>query len=320
MKILTFFLLFILFCINSAFALSAQEKLEKARVALDTPFIKGGRALYEANDSNLGFIHLYLMKKCRKDCSPQDYQNMERLAELGDKFSLFMLPFTLPYLETIPNSRYIKQWSAERGESYIAGFVVLSNVTNNYQNAVYYGTKALNGEKFYMVHRWLAIAHKRNGKTKEYCDVTGEGYKKYGIEFLSSYFIRNDNNSDFFFKNCTKQSPDDILAKIDPKERDLLKGYAHVHKKEYAEAFGIFSKLYSPKDKSKISANAGYCLGQMYYNGKGVKKSKEKGNRFLEESFDRGIFYPRDDNSSLESPRKLEVINYSGGLCGAIDK
>lgn len=320
MKILTFFVFFILFCINSAFALSAQENLEKARAALDTPFIKGGRALYEANDINLGFIHSYLMKKCRKDCSPQDYQNMERLAALGDKFSLFMLPFTLPYLETIPNSRYIEQWSAERGESYIAGFVVISNVKNNYQKAVYYGTKALNGEKSYMAHRWLALAHKINGKTKEYCDVTMEGYKKYGIEFLSSYFIRNDNSSDFFFNNCTKQTPDDILATIDLAERDLLKGYAHVHKKEYAEAFDIFSKLYNPKDSSKISANAGYCLGQMYYYGKGVKKSKEKGNRFLKESFERGIFYPSDDNSSLEAPRKLEIINYNIGLCWAINK
>lgn len=187
----------------------------------------------------------------------------------------------------------------------------------NYDEGVKYASLIAN-RGYFDGYLWLLAMHEQRGNIEKFCSTMHEGYNKFGFEFWSSFIVNDREFAKIIFSNCVTQTPADLLAKAG-KDGQLIQGYIYIEKGKYKEAYHLFEGLYKQGNASRISLNAGYCLGMMNYYGKGTSKNIDKGRQLLKESFNNGVFYLKTpEQQEFALPDKLEIISYYGGNCSNI--
>jgi hypothetical protein len=137
--------------------------------------------------------------------------------------------------------------------------------------------------------------------------------------------VEDTIENDILFDNCSLfgngRTREEILKDINTDEAKLILGYIAVENENYEQAKNIFETFYG-EGNALFLADVGYCLGVMYYYGKGYPTDKVKGWEMIKESRDIGYFYAYQafpwQKKDVFSPVNDTITRYTGNNCGKI--
>jgi hypothetical protein len=268
---------------------------------LYTPFIQNFRRLYENNHNKIrivldAFISCGFEDESERyiyPCTEEDIANITKLAELGDHFSMAVRVLIFDPNELGGGYKW-RNLAIESGE-----IVHTILETGRMKNLQKYDEieRLLNNVKTkddFLIYQQKLYLYSSADDNK-LCETAESAYAKFGLEVLSGFFIHRYKEKDSFFSKCGlfggNKTREAILDELGSDEAQFIKANLLIkYGKEKASA-GIFEKLYKG-DNSLISINAGFCLGVMYYYGKGgYFVDQARGWELVEESMGKDFYY-----------------------------
>ena len=275
--------------------------------------------------------------KCDKE---ESIEQLRIMAEEGSFAAMALYPTVA--IKSIPTRMYEYKKYADIGEPYSQMiFAQYLLEMEDFESARQYYNLAL--PYSFDAYRQLIDFYAKQNDKENFCKTAQTGLELYGLEAFGRYFVvypelsdgiakRNAVSAEMLFTECNPfdyASPHEILQNIDTDEADLLLAFIYVGEDSFEKATVIFERLYKD-DEAKISVNAEFCLGVMYYHGKGVQMDEDKGLAMINNSYDRGInyataaipykysfidtFYPK----RYSLPTGYKYQSYSGNICSRI--